>query len=68
MNYGDPVALAVTLAMIIAALTAYIFGWVHGWSRHDLERRFAYCEGYDRASSSMLAMTSADRGDVGGGC
>lgn len=66
MNDVDPVVLTIAMAMAIAALTAYIFGRVHGWSRQDPERRFAYCRGYDRASTSMLTMTPTGRGNLGG--
>ena len=61
MTDWTPIGMTVTLAMTIAATTAYISGRVHGWTRQDPERRFAYCKGYDVASSSMLTTSPAGR-------
>jgi hypothetical protein len=62
----DSADLTIALAMTIAAFTAYLSGRVHQWSRHDLERRAAYCQGYDHASYALLAMAHGADGDGGG--
>jgi hypothetical protein len=66
MRNWDSADLTIAFAMTIAAFTAYLSGRVHQWSRHDPDRRAAYCQGYDRASQSLLAMAHGATGDGGG--
>ncbi|GAA3343252.1 hypothetical protein GCM10020358_81270 [Amorphoplanes nipponensis] len=62
MDNWDPAGLTVVLAVLIAALAAYVTGCVHQWSRQGLERRAAFCRGYDHAAGALITVAGPRRG------
>jgi hypothetical protein len=54
LSWDDAADVTIALALAISAFAAYLSGRVHQWSRHDDERRQAYCRGYDNASNTLL--------------